>query len=231
MTRRRADKSAHLCVAGDGRIWWPLTEAQKLVLPANDMQSAAERKRLTAAFRKSRGEDDIPIPQIAKRSGVACVDAAEYMEWVSQYIALTQASIPFPTMLARDVRRALAEHPRKRRATQSTPMPEDDTLREVLLRWGWSDVVKDREHEAAKAKAVEDATTAAIKTARSDGARQAAKARHAGDYAERKRAIEWHQQHRAEFKSVAAAARAFTKIEPSVYAVVYRWLLGNKDHP
>jgi len=60
-------------------------------------------------------------------------------------------------------------------------------------------------------------------------ARKAARVAHADDSATHQKAIDWFRIHRSEFKSAAAAARAFNRIEPGSLRVIYRWLLACKN--
>ena len=117
------DYSAYLHVAEDGHIWWLRQDALRLgagfvpvcddsrqmepELQAPNQRVLVNEKNLMGALSDARMT--IPKPMTLEREDFRYVDAAGFLEWLSQYICLTQAKIGFPDELARQVRRALAK--------------------------------------------------------------------------------------------------------------------------
>lgn len=114
---------AFLRVAEDGRIWWLRKDAIRLgagflpvcddnlplheELHAPNKHALATERSLIGALSDARLT--IPQPTTFERDGFRYVDAAEFLEWLSQYIAQTQAKITCPKKLAGLVQMALAK--------------------------------------------------------------------------------------------------------------------------
>ncbi|MGH8719472.1 MAG: hypothetical protein ACREV0_11115 [Burkholderiales bacterium] len=140
-----ADYSQFLSVAEDGRIWWRKEDAIKLgagylpvcdndrnlvpVLRAPNNRVRANERTLLGDFHKDVA--NIARPQVQERDGTNFVEAAEFLTWLSQYIAFTQATIPFPNDLARAVREAKA-------AADISPVKTEFEKLMVVLE-GWFD--------------------------------------------------------------------------------------------
>lgn len=123
------DYASLLRVTEDGHIWWLLEDAIRLgagYLPYADDRTAlntelrapnqrvrANERTLLGAF--SNGLLMIEQPMTFERDGLRYVDASDFLTWLSQYIAQTQATITFPEDLAREVR-----HAKARAASSST---------------------------------------------------------------------------------------------------------------
>lgn len=119
------DYESFLHVAEDGRIWWLLKDAIKLgagylpirdddrnlvpVLHAPSNRVRANEKTLIGAFGNSRYT--MPRPDLLDRDGFRFVDAGLFLEWLAQYLTLTQCGIAFPDELVRAVRAALDAAP------------------------------------------------------------------------------------------------------------------------
>lgn len=109
----------HLHVSDDGHIWWLRQDALRLGagflpvcddnrrLQAPNQRALVNEKNLMAALGDARSE--IPKPLTFERDGFRYVDAAGFLEWLSQYICQTQAKIEFPNDLSNEVRIALAK--------------------------------------------------------------------------------------------------------------------------
>lgn len=112
-----------LKVQDDGHIWWPLQDAIRLgagfvpacddhwqlepQLQAPNQRAIANERTLMGALGDARLT--IPKPMIFERDGFRYVDAAGFVEWLSQYICQTQAEIVFPNALAKQIQMALAK--------------------------------------------------------------------------------------------------------------------------
>lgn len=116
------DFEPFLCVTEDGHIWWLREDALRLgagFLPVRDDQDLKTELRapnqralvneqtLIGAFGSDRYS--IERPMTFERDSFRHVDAEGFLSWLSQYISLTQAKIPFPNELARKVREAKAQ--------------------------------------------------------------------------------------------------------------------------
>ncbi len=116
------DYSPYLHVLPDGSIWWPLTDAVKLgagYLPVRDDHQnpnpvlRPKSNRVAAGARTLLGEfaegHCTPMhPKLIERDGIRHVEAHEFLDWLSQYVATrTPSTIEFPDQLARAVRDAI----------------------------------------------------------------------------------------------------------------------------
>lgn len=125
-----ADYESFLRVTEDGHIWWLLKDAIRLgagFLPVRDDNQNLETE-LKAPNNRARVNErtlidafgdarlSIERPMTFERDGLRYVDAAGFLDWLAQYISLTQAKITFPNELAREVKMARAKAP----ASQST---------------------------------------------------------------------------------------------------------------
>lgn len=116
-----SDYASYLRVTDDGHIWWPLQDAIRLAagfrpyvddratlepeLRAPNKKTKANERTLLGAFSDTRL--NIAKPATMERDGFYFVDAAGFLDWLSQYICLTQAAIAFPSELVIAVRKAL----------------------------------------------------------------------------------------------------------------------------
>lgn len=116
----KIDYSQFLHAADDGRIWWRLEDAIKLgagylpvcddernlvpVLRAPNNRVRADERTLIGAFHDDRLV--IVRPKVLERDDGSFVEARDFLSWLSQYIAQTQAEIPFPFNLTRAVKNA-----------------------------------------------------------------------------------------------------------------------------
>lgn len=127
MTTTKTDYTAFARPAADGRIWWTLEDALKLgagYLPMRDdtrnltprliapsQRVKANERDLLAAFQKNHF--NLAVPRTVGDDGsndAPLVDAALFLNWLSQYIAHSQADIGIPAELVRAVRDAEEEH-------------------------------------------------------------------------------------------------------------------------
>lgn len=130
-----------LPVTDDGYIWWPLKDAIRLgagfrlfaddhavlesELRAPNQRVRAHERTLIGAFSDARLM--IEQPMTFERDGIRYVDASAFLNWLSRYIAQTQAKIPFPDDLSRAVRHAKA-HAASSSATNTREEFESLTL-------------------------------------------------------------------------------------------------------
>ncbi len=115
------DYSPFLLVLQDGTIWWLLTDAAKLgagylpvrddehdlnpVLRPRDNQVRANERTLFSEFSHDHYTD--AHPRLLERDGERYVEAHEFLDWLSRYLAAqTQSSIAFPNDLICAVREA-----------------------------------------------------------------------------------------------------------------------------
>ncbi len=135
------DYESFLRVTEDGRIWWRRQDAIRLgagFLPFCDdnrqleprlraphQRALVNEKTLIGALGDARLA--IPKPMSFERDGFHYVDAAEFLEWLSQYICQTQAKINYPNELVNRVRIALAKAAAER-LPQATQIFESLTL-------------------------------------------------------------------------------------------------------
>jgi hypothetical protein len=123
------DYESFLHVTHDGRIWWLREDAIRLgagflpicgdngqsgsQLRAPNQQALVAENTLIGALGDERLT--IPKPTAIERDGMHYVDAADFLEWLAQYISLAQAQIAFPSALISQVRitvaKAAAERP------------------------------------------------------------------------------------------------------------------------
>lgn len=117
----KVDYTPYLGESEDGRIWWRLEDAIKLgagftpraddsqnlvpVLRAPNNRVRANERTLIGAFSDARL--NIAKPITFERDGFRYVDAAGFLEWLSQYVCRTQAKIEFSNELVSAVRVAL----------------------------------------------------------------------------------------------------------------------------
>lgn len=117
------DYESFLHVTEDGRIWWLRQDAIRLgagflpvcddnlqlepQLQAPNQRALVNEKTLIGALGDARLT--IPKPTAFERDGFRYVDAAEFLEWLSQYICLKQSKIEFPDALGNRVQIALAK--------------------------------------------------------------------------------------------------------------------------
>lgn len=117
------DYESFLRVTEDGCIWWLLKDAIRLgagFLPVRDdhqthmtelrapsNRALANERTLLGAFWNDRLT--IERPMTFERDGFRYVDAEGFLDWLSQYIAQTQAKITFPNVLASEVKLAKAK--------------------------------------------------------------------------------------------------------------------------
>ena len=127
------DYTPYLRVTEDGLIWWLHTDAIRLgagfvpvsddhralepELRATSQRALANERTLIGAFSDARL--NIERPMTFERDGFRYVEATAFLDWLSQYIAQTQAGIAFPNDLAREVRHAKAQAASSRTATAS----------------------------------------------------------------------------------------------------------------
>ena len=115
------DYSPFLHVLQDGTIWWPLTDAVKLgagyvplrdedrnldpVLIARNNQVRVNERTLFGEF--SQDHYTQAHPRLVERDGGRYVEAHEFLNWLSRYLAAqTPSEIKFPHDLARAVKKA-----------------------------------------------------------------------------------------------------------------------------
>lgn len=119
----KLDYADYSRVAEDGRIWWLRQDAIRLgagfvpvcddnrqlepILQAPNQRALVNEKTLMGALGDARS--NIRKPMAFERDGFRYVDAAGFLEWLSQYICQTQAKIVFPDELIDQVRIALAK--------------------------------------------------------------------------------------------------------------------------
>lgn len=117
------DYTPYLHVTDDGHIWWLRQDAIRLgagflpvcddnrqlesTLQAPNQRAIVNERTLIGALGDARSK--IPKPLTFERDGFRYVDAAGFLEWLSQYICQTQAKIEFPNELVNQVRIALAK--------------------------------------------------------------------------------------------------------------------------
>lgn len=120
-----SDYESFLHAAKDGRIWWLRQDAIRLgagflpvcddnrhlesTLQAPNKRALVNERTLIGALGDARST--IPKPMMVERDGFRYVDAAGFLEWLSQYICQTQAKIEFPNELVNEVGIALAKAP------------------------------------------------------------------------------------------------------------------------
>jgi hypothetical protein len=137
-----------LRVTEDGHIWWLMKDAIRLgagFLPVSDDHQTLEtelrapsnhaltnERTLTGAFSDARLT--IERPMTFEREGLRYVDAEGFLDWLSQYIAQTQAEIPFPNELASEVRRSKAGA-----AASQPPIASQEFESLTLALDGWFD--------------------------------------------------------------------------------------------
>ena len=127
MTTPKTDYTTFALPADDGRIWWKLEDAFKLAagyLPLRDdtqnlvpklvaptQRTKANERDLLAAFHANHFGLTVP-PTVGndENNDASLVDAALFLNWLSQYIAHSQANIRVPVELVRAVRDAHKEH-------------------------------------------------------------------------------------------------------------------------
>ena len=140
------DYTPYLRVTEDGLIWWLHTDAIRLgagfvpvsddhralepELRATSQRALANERTLIGAFSDARL--NIERPMTFERDGFRYVEATAFLDWLSQYIAQTQAGIAFPNDLAREVRHAKAQAASSRTATASE---EFESLTLALEAW------------------------------------------------------------------------------------------------
>jgi hypothetical protein len=126
------DYTPYLHVTDDGHIWWLRQDALRLgagflpvcddnqqlesALQAPNRRALVNEKNLMAALDDARSRITKPIT--FERDGFRYVDAAGFLEWLSQYICQTQAKIEFPNELVDQVRIALAKAAAERLPTE-----------------------------------------------------------------------------------------------------------------
>lgn len=144
------DYSPFLHVLEDGSIWWRLDDAIKLgagylpirddernlipVLRAKNNRVRANERTLLSEFSQDHYTE--AHPRLSVRDDGRYVEAHEFLKWLSQYVAQSQATIPFPNDLARavkDTAGAPVEH--------SMVPPSFESLTAALE--GWFDKPKD----------------------------------------------------------------------------------------
>lgn len=119
----KVDYTPYLQVAEDGHIWWLREDAIRLGagflpvcddnrqleprLKAQNQRALVNERTLMGAFGGSRLT--IEKPETFERDGFRYVDAAGFLEWLSQYICQKQAKIEFPSELINAVRIAIAK--------------------------------------------------------------------------------------------------------------------------
>lgn len=117
----KVDYTPYLGESEDGRIWWRLEDAIKLgagfipraddsqtlvpVLRAPNNRVRANERTLIGVFSDARL--NIAKPITFERDGCRYVDAAGFLEWLSQYVCRTQSKIEFSNELVSAVRVAL----------------------------------------------------------------------------------------------------------------------------
>lgn len=139
---------AFLNVAEDGRIWWRLEDAIKLaagyvprsdvdenlvpVLRAPNQGIKVNERTLIGAFSDKR--IIIHRPDLLDRDGVHFVDAELFLDWLVQYLTLTQCDMPLPVDLFVAVQAPLAN------AGEVTPvLPKKPFESLTLALDGWFD--------------------------------------------------------------------------------------------
>lgn len=142
------DYEEFLRVTEDGRIWWLRKDAIRLgagflpvcddnrqlepKLQAHNQSTLLNERTLIGALGDTRL--NIPMPTAFERDGFCYVDAAEFLEWLSQYICLSQSEIEFPNELASRVRIAMSKAAAERRPQGPKPF---ESL--TLALEGWFD--------------------------------------------------------------------------------------------
>lgn len=140
----KTDYSCFLHAGEDGHIWWRLEDAIKLgagyipvknddhnlvpVLRPPNQRVRVNERTLVGAFSDERLA--MVRPKVLDRDGSRLVDASDFLGWLSQYVAQTQAEIPFPNDLVRAVRRAAGAAVKK----EEVP-PSFDSLTAALSGW------------------------------------------------------------------------------------------------
>ncbi|MDP3333218.1 MAG: hypothetical protein Q8S55_14770 [Methylococcaceae bacterium] len=115
------DYSPFLHVLENGSLWWRLEDAIKLgagylpvsddeqnlnpVLRAKNNQIRANERTLLSEFNQDHYTE--ANLQLLVREDGRYVEAREFLNWLTQYISLTQSPIPFPNDLIRAVRLAV----------------------------------------------------------------------------------------------------------------------------
>jgi hypothetical protein len=142
------DFKSLLRVTEGGHIWWLLKDAIRLgagyqpysddnltlepELRATSKRALLNERTLIGAFSEVRLKKEQPMT--FERDGFHYVDAEFFLDWLSKYIAQTQAKIPFPNELASEVRKAKATA-----AASHSPIAGQNFESLTLALEGWFD--------------------------------------------------------------------------------------------